>query len=421
MDSKEFLGCKAMYINRNIEKVIEKLSNSFKAILLTGPRQVGKTTLLKHISDKQNRTYVSLDDLVNRNLAITDPALFLQRFTPPVHIDEIQYAPQLIDYIKISVDSSDKNGEFWLTGTQKLPLINNITESLAGRIAIIDLQGLTMNEVNHINISDSFLPTSENLFIRKEYGNKKSLKEIYKYIWMGSMPAIHNGSNVEWQTYYASYVQTFLNFDIMKILQINDEMIFFRFLSAAATQTGKLINYAELAKAAEISAPTAKQWIKTLEAAGIIYLLEPFMPPGAKYIVKAPKLYFYDTGLAAYLLRWNNPEALETGAMSEQFFETFVVSEIYKSYINQGLKAPLYYLRNFNGKEIELIIFQNGTMYPIAIKKSTYPKKELKTFAILDPVSKDANIKIGSGGIVCLADELLPATDNLYYIPAWLL
>lgn len=145
------------------------------------------------------------------------------------------------------------------------------------------------------------------------------------------------------------------------------------------------------------------------------------MPPGAKYIVKAPKLYFYDTGLAAYLLRWNNPEALETGAMSEQFFETFVVSEIYKSYINQGLKAPLYYLRNFNGKEIELIIFQNGTMYPIAIKKSTYPKKELKTFAILDPVSKDANIKIGSGGIVCLADELLPATDNLYYIPAWLL
>lgn len=238
---------------------------------------------------------------------------------------------------------------------------------------------------------------------------------------MRSMPAMYNGSNLGWQNFYATYVQTFINLDIMKILQINDEMVFFRFLSAAATQTGKLINYAELAKAAEISAPTAKQWVKTLEAAGIIYLLKPFIPPGAKYIVKAPKLYFFDTGLAAYLTRWNNADSLEMGAMSAQFFETFVVSEIYKSYINNGLIPPLYYLRNFNGKEIELLIYLNDTIYPIAIKKSTYPKKDVKTFAILDPVSRDTNIKIGSGGIVCLADELLPAADDLYYIPAWLL
>lgn len=214
---------------------------------------------------------------------------------------------------------------------------------------------------------------------------------------------------------------TFLQRDVMKLLQINDEMVFFRFLCAAAGQTGKMINYAELAKAAEISAPTAKQWVKTLEAAGIIYLLQPFMPPGAKYIVKAPKLYFFDTGLAAYLTRWLNADTLEAGAASSEFFETWVVTEIYKRYANKGIVPPLYYLRNFNGKEIELIIWQNGTAYPVAIKKSAYPSKAVKTFAILEPVSADAKINIGAGGIVCLIDDLLPASDSLYYIPAWVL
>lgn len=234
------------------------------------------------------------------------------------------------------------------------------------------------------------------------------------------MPALYNGGEQDWQSYYANYVQTFLQRDVMKLLQINDEMVFFRFLCAAAGQTGKMINYAELAKAAEVSAPTAKQWIKTLEAAGIIYLLQPFMPPGAKYIVKAPKLYFFDTGLAAYLTRWLNADALEAGAMSGEFFETWVVAEIYKSYVNKGIVPPLYYLRNFNGKEIELIIYENGTAYPIAIKKSAYPQKAVKTFAILEPVSEDANIQIGEGGIICFADDLLPAAQDLWYIPAWL-
>ena len=235
------------------------------------------------------------------------------------------------------------------------------------------------------------------------------------------MPAMYNGGEQDWQSYYASYVQTFLQRDVMKLLQINDEMVFFRFLCAAAGQTGKMINYAELAKAAEISAPTAKQWVKTLEAAGIIYLLQPFMPPGAKYIVKAPKLYFFDSGLAAYLTRWLNADALEAGAASGEFFETWIVTEIYKSYANKGIVPPLYYLRNFNGKEIELIIWQNGTAYPITIKKSAYPSKAVKTFAILEPVSADAKINIGAGGIVCLIDDLLPAADSLYYIPAWVL
>ena len=410
-----------MYITRNIEQTINRISNQFKVLLLTGARQVGKTTLLKHLAQGSGRTYVTLDDLAVRSLALSDPVLFLQRYTPPLLIDEIQYAPQLLSYIKMYADNGAKNGDIWLTGSQRLPLMQGVTESLAGRVGIIDLQGLSANEINGTDNTDYFLPEVELLFNRMNHAKKQSLKEIYKLIWQGSMPAMYNGGEQDWQSYYASYVQTFLQRDVMKLLQINDEMVFFRFLCAAAGQTGKMINYAELAKAAEISAPTAKQWIKTLEAAGIIYLLQPFMPPGAKYIVKAPKLYFFDTGLAAYLTRWLNADALEAGAASGEFFETWVVTEIYKSYTNKGIVPPLYYLRNFNGKEIELIIWQNGTAYPIAVKKSAYPNKAVKTFAILEPVSADAKINVGAGGIVCLIDDLLPASDNLYYIPAWVL
>ena len=410
-----------MYITRNIEQTINRISSQFKVLLLTGARQVGKTTLLKHLAQGSGRTYVTLDDLAVRSLALSDPALFLQRYTPPLLIDEIQYAPQLLNYIKIYADNGAHNGDIWLTGSQRLPLMQGVTESLAGRVGIIDLQGLSANEINGMDNTDPFLPKVELLFNRMNHAKKQSLKEIYKLIWQGSMPAMYNGGEQDWQSYYASYVQTFLQRDVMKLLQINDEMVFFRFLCAAAGQTGKMINYAELAKAAEISAPTAKQWIKTLEAAGIIYLLQPLMPPGAKYIVKAPKLYFFDTGLAAYLTRWLNADALEAGAASGEFFETWVVTEIYKSYANKGIVPPLYYLRNFNGKEIELIVWENGTAYPVAIKKSAYPNKAVKIFAILEPVSADAKINIGAGGIVCLIDDLLPASDNLYYIPAWVL
>lgn len=410
-----------MYITRNIEQTINRISNQFKVLLLTGARQVGKTTLLKHLAQDSKRTYVTLDDLAVRSLALSDPALFLQRYTPPLLIDEIQYAPQLLSYIKMYADNGAQNGDIWLTGSQRLPLMQGVTESLAGRVGIIDLQGLSASEINGTDNNEPFLPEEELLFNRMNHAKKQSLKEIYQLIWQGSMPAMYNGGEQDWQSYYASYVQTFLQRDVMKLLQINDEMVFFRFLCAAAGQTGKMINYAELAKAAEISAPTAKQWIKTLEAAGIIYLLQPFMPPGVKYIVKAPKLYFFDTGLAAYLTRWLNADALEAGAASGEFFETWVITEIYKSYANKGIVPPLNYLRNFNGKEIELIIWENGTAYPIAIKKSAYPNKAVKTFAILGPVSADAKINIGAGGIVCLIDDLLPVSDNLYYIPAWVL
>lgn len=410
-----------MYIKRNIQNTIEKITKNFKVLLVTGAQGVGKTTLLKHCVNDIERTYVSLGDLMARNLALTDPALFLQRYNPPVLIDEIQYAPQLLNYIKNYVDHNDINGNIWLTSSIRIPVLDDVNRIFGDLVGIIDLQGLSLNEVNQTKDLGFFVPSYNSLTLRAKTTIRYSLKEIYKIIWQGCMPAIYNNSDVEWRAFYASYVQTLIHQDVMKILQINDEMVFFKFFCAAAAQTGRIVNYAELAKAAEISAPTAKQWVKTLEAIGIIYMLQPFNPPGSKYVVRAPKLYFCDTGLAAYLTSWNNPEALETGAMSNEFFATWVVMEIYKSYTNNGLVPPLYYLRNFNGKELDLIIYENGIAYPVAISKSTLPNKMLKTFAILTPVANDAQIKIGEGAIICFADGLIKASENISYVPAWMI
>lgn len=409
-----------MYINRNIEKTINQISDKYKVLLVTGPRQVGKTTVLKHLMTNSNRTYVTLDDLMVRNLAITDPTLFLQKYSPPILVDEIQYAPQLLNYIKMYVDAQDRNGTVWLTSSVTLSSIKSVTENLGDRVGVLTLCGLELSEIVNTTDSGCFSPKFEHLLFRSKAANRYSLKEIYKIIWQGSMPSIYNDSYNEWQSYYASYVQNLLQYDVMKQLQVNDEMIFFTFLRAAAGQTGRIINYAELAKAAEISAPTAKQWVKILEDIGIIYMLQPFMPPGSKYVVKAPKLYFCDTGLAAYLTSWNNADALESGAMSEEFLSTWVVMEIYKSYSNKGKIPPIYYLRNFNGKEINLIIYEDGIAYPIMIKKASSPNKIIKTFAILDPVAKDAKLTVGEGGIICFSDEVVPAAENINYIPVWM-
>lgn len=410
-----------MLIKRFAENTVNKISNDYKVILIVGPRQVGKTTLLKHISNGTDRMYVSLEDLTVRELAITDPALFFQKYTPPILIDEIQYAPQLLNYIKRYVDEQNINGTIWLTSSITLPSIRTIKESLGTRVGVLNLYGLVLSEIGNDIDCGCFLPENQHLLLRSKLTNHYSLKEIYQVIWKGSMPSIYNESSNEWQNYYAYYVHNLLQYDIIKQLQVNDEMIFFRFFRAAAGQTGKIVNYAELAKSAEISAPTAKQWVKILEDIGIIYMLQPFMPPGSKYVVKAPKLYFCDTGLAAYLTSWNNADALEGGAMSEQFFSTWVVMEIYKSYSNMGIIPPIYYLRNFNGKEISLIIYENDIVYPLIIKNGSYPNKLIKTFSILEPVAKDAKLTIGNGGIICFCDEFLSTVENINYIPVWML
>ena len=408
-----------MYIKRHLETTIEKLNSCFKVLLVTGPRQVGKT-LFRGLA-AVDRTYVTMDDISVRSLAMTEPALFLQRYKPPLLIDEIQLAPKLLPYLKMYVDEQGQNGDFWLTRSQAFELMHGVSESLAGRIGIVNLLGLSHGELID-RPAGPFVPENEFLLRRVEESPLLPMSDLFDQIWQGSMPALNSASEQDWNCYYSSYVQTFLQRDVKELAQVNDELQFYRFLCAAASYTGSMINYAALAKEAEITAPTAKQWLKVLAAAGLVYLLEPFMHPNLKYGVKAPKVYFTDTGLAAYLLRWSNAEILEAGAMSSSFLETWAVMEIYKSFSNCGQIPPLGYYRDFNSREVELVLNVDGSIHPLAIRKSSSPVKETKKFDILRPVTEgERALKLGAGGVICFANDLLPIDARNWYIPAGLL
>ncbi|MGN0694606.1 MAG: ATP-binding protein [Lentihominibacter sp.] len=395
----------------------------FPVLLLTGPRQVGKTTLLQRLAEEEkkegiDRKYVTLDDPDVRFLAKRDPALFLQRFSPPVLIDEIQYATELLPYIKMSVDKSKNKGDFWITGSQVFRLMKNMSESLAGRVGIVNLLGLSDSEI-YQEPSEPFTTDAANLMKRLSVRNSKNLNEIYDRIFRGSMPELYADSNVDWETYYRSYVDTYLQRDIRDLAQVADEMQFYNFMTVVAAHTSKPVVYEELANATGISAPTAKKWLSILVSSHIVALVQPYHNNALKRVVKMPLLHFLDTGLAAYLLKWGNPEALERGAMSGAFFESYVFSEIYKSYLNAGKEPPIFYYRDKDKKEIDLLLYQNGVLSPIEIKKSASPgKAAIKNFKVLEPALK---VEIGTGSVVCMANNLLPVDDKNWYVPVWLI
>lgn len=406
----------AMYIKRALEKTILEMQDSFPVILVTGPRQVGKTTMLRKLAGDQ-RNYVTLDDPMIRDLAVRDPELFLQRFTPPVIIDEIQYAPQLLPYIKMYVDKSSQKGAFWLTGSQTFHLMKNASESLAGRVGIVQLLGLSNSEIQK-TASAPFTTDPDQLINRLKFRSPQSLQEIFKRIHTGSMPALYSQDNINIEIFHSSYVQTYLQRDIRDLTQVGDELTFLRFLSSVAARTGQLINYADLAKDTGISSPTAKQWLSILVSSGMVALIQPYYNNVLKRMVKTPKMYFLDTGLCAYLTRWTTPEALEAGAMSGAFFETWVVGEIIKSYLNQGKRPPLYFYRDKDQKEIDLIIHENDVLYPIEIKKTSNPSREaVKHFQVLEKTG----LKVGTGSVICLSSQLLPINSNNWAVPAWLI
>lgn len=417
-----------MYIKRAIEETIMNISNMFPVLLVTGPRQVGKTTLLQKLSEK-NRKYVTLDDPDARYLAKRDPALFMQRYEPPVFIDEIQYATELLPYIKMHVDTTKRKGDIWLTGSQVFQLMKNTSESLAGRVGIVSLLGLSDAEVYGYD-SEPFTTEPARLMNRRGSVKERKLNAIYTRIFKGSMPQLYAEETMDWETYYRSYVNTYLQRDIRDLAQVADEMSFYHFMTVAAAHTSKPVVYEELANAADISAPTAKKWLSILVSSHIIAFVQPYYNNVLKRVVKMPLMHFLDTGLAAYLLKWGNPETLEKGAMSGAFFESFVFSEIYKSYLNAGKEPPIFYYRDKDQKEIDLLIHQDGTLYPIEIKKSASPGKgAIKNFKVLEPIQepekfgniRESKVNIGTGSVICMAKDLLPIDEKNWYVPAWLI
>lgn len=422
------------YIKRAAEETISKVSKMFPVLLVSGPRQVGKTTLLLKLAEEQKeigiaRKYVTLDDPDVRYLAKKDPALFLQRYSPPVLIDEIQYAPELFPYIKMSVDKAKQKGAFWITCSQVFRLMQNVSESLAGRVGIVNLLGLSDAEIYQVT-NEPFTTEPNRLLKRLSVTKPRELNEIYQRIFKGSMPELYANNNIDWETYYSSYVNTYLQRDISQLAQVADEMQFYNFMTIVASLTSKPVVYEEIANGAGISAITAKKWLSILVSSHIIALVQPYYNNILKRVVKMPLLHFLDTGLAAYLLKWGNPEALERGAMSGAFFETYVFSEIYKSYLNEGKEPPIFYYRDKDQKEIDLLLYQNGTLSPIEIKKASSPGKvAIKNFDVLKPITKASTFdnltalktEIGNGSVICMAKDLLPLDEKNWFVPVYLI
>ncbi|MDR0443904.1 MAG: ATP-binding protein [Treponema sp.] len=412
------------FIKRHAEKALAELVLSFPVILVTGPRQIGKSTLLQNTPRTGKIPYITFDDTSEIAAVKNDAKTFLSLHSPPVVFDEIQYVPELFPLIKLKVDKNKKKAMYFLTGSQHglgfetRHLMKNISESLAGRIGILQLMGLSVRETGGDTFNKPFIPTMKYFTARKKDVKNYSAFDIWKMIHTGSFPAVVSGFSRQ-KAFYDSYIRTYIERDVRALSNVGNELQFMQFITVAANRTGQMVNFCDMARDVQISEPTAKKWLSILVTSGLVYLLPPFSMNVEKRVVKTPKLYFLDTGLAAYLTKWTNPDVLRQGAAAGAFFETFVVAEILKSYYNAGMEPSLYYYRDKDKKEIDLLIMENGTLYPLEIKMTATPKEsDAAAFKVLKAVK---GLNIGSGGLICTTDSLGIIGKDRYSIPAfWL-
>lgn len=394
-------------IKRDIEEKFKKISKTRKVVLITGARQVGKSTFVKNIKES-DRKYVTLDDWNLRILASEDPSLFLQRYNGKLIIDEIQYAPKLLSYIKMDVDQSNEYGKYWLTGSQKFELMKNVSESLAGRISILEMSSLSLAEKKGF---------SSKIFNPQKIENRINMdvNEIFKNIFEGGMPE-YVANKIDRNVFFEDYITTYLQRDVRELSQVGDLLKFKRFLVAVAARNGEILNYSSLSEDADIDANTAKRWISILEASDIIYLLQPYFKKQLNRAVKTPKIIFLDTGLCAYLCGWNSVETLMNSSTSGHFLESFVISELIKNKRNnkETLNYGIYFYRDRDKKEIDLIIEMDDVIYPFEIKKTANPKLSmLENFKILD----NKSLNIGKGGLICFYSDIIPLNEKYNSYP----
>ncbi len=403
------------YVERELERKFLKMNEHFKAVLVTGARQVGKTTMLKHLAEGTNRTYVSLDNRMARDLAKSDPVLFFQTYQPPILIDEIQKAPELFEQIKIICDESEEKGLFWITGSQQYQMMKHVRETLAGRIGILNLYSLSQREKQGIIFEEGLDFSLQGLLKRKQFFEKNNIIDVFNHIWTGGMPDIQDVDNEIRNEYFNSYVETYLMRDATEVGGISDTVKFSKFLSACAALVSQQVNYSTLAEASDISEPTAKSWLNVLQGLGIVYLLKPFENNELKRLIKMPKLYFCDTALCAYLSMWLSPETLMNGAASGHYYENYVVMELVKTLAYSPTKANISYYRDTNAKEIDIMIEENEIIHPIEIKKSASPdKREVKKYSVIEKTS----LQQGNGGIICMCEEVIPIDNKNCFIPS---
>ena len=405
------------YISRNLETVVKQVTQEYPVVLVTGPRQVGKTTMLQKLMEGTERGYVSLDDLNDRSLAKNDPELFLQLHKPPVLIDEVQYAPELFTYIKIYADSHHEPGAFWLTGSQVFKLMRGVQESLAGRVAVLSMTSLTQAEICGSAMTP-FDVNLEALMMREKKRTPADTSEIFERIYRGSMPAIASGQNSNSQIFYSSYLSAYIERDVKQLSDAIDSLKFLRFITAVAARCSQMLNVSDIAQDADINQKQAKDWLQILETLGIIFYLHPYSNNLLKRLVKTPKLYFYDTGLVCHLTRWSSAEVLESGAMNGAILENYVVAEIAKTYMNSGKEPYMYYYRDKDAREIDIILEHDGILNPIEIKKTSNSGTELtKLFALLDK----ASVPRGKGAVVCMKPGVGVIDRENYVVPVWVI